>query len=506
MKAVFLDRDGTIIEDRGHLRDPSQVAFLPETFEALYRLQEEFLLFIVTNQSGIALEAVTAPDVDRVNGYVVDRLAEAGIRIADVYVCPHARSEGCSCIKPNAHFLHQAAREHGVDLRQSFTVGDHPHDVEFGQAVDAHGVYVLTGHGQKHLGALPAGAPVVRHIGQATERILTLAAWRAENDAPRESLRQAADVLRGGGTVAFPTETVYGLGANALDANAVAAIFEAKQRPTFDPLIVHVATLGQARGVVSDWPPAAGELARRFWPGPLTLVLPKSDAAADIVTAGLATVAVRMPDHPLALAMISQADRPIAAPSANRFGCISPTTAEHVRDQLGPRVDLVLDGGPCGVGIESTIISLVDDEPVLLRAGGTPVEEIEQVVGPVRRACDEARRPAAPGQLPLHYAPRTLLVLCDQEALPECPRAGLLTLTSPPAGQSYEAVEVLSEAGDLQVAATRFFAALHRLDTLGLDVIVATRMPEVGLGAAMNDRLRRAASKTEDAWTRKEKL
>jgi L-threonylcarbamoyladenylate synthase len=502
LKGVFLDRDGTIIEDRGHLRDRSQVVFLPEAFGALRRLQEEFLLFIVTNQSGIAEKAITRQDADSVNAHVVARLADAGIRVTDVYVCPHSRQDGCSCIKPHPHFLRQAAMQYRLDLRRSFAVGDHPHDVELARVVGAQGVYVLTGHGERHLAELPSDASVARDIGQAAERILTISMFQTETRTASENLRQAARVLRNGGIVAFPTETVYGLGANAFDATAVARIFEIKRRPRFDPLIVHACSVAQARRVVRAWPDAAMELARRFWPGPLTLVLPKSDEVPDIVTSGLPTVALRMPGHPLALAMIAEAGLPVAAPSANRFGGISPTRVEHVRKQLGEDVDTVLEGGPCRVGIESTIVSLTDDVPVLLRAGGTPVEHIESVLGPVRRQSAAPGHPTSPGQCPRHYAPRTPLILCeDSDDLPVLPRAGLLTLLPRKAAGRFEAVEVLAANGNLQEAAANLFAALHRLDAMDLDFIVATRMPDVGLGLAMNDRLQRAAQKTTEMTT-----
>ena len=312
-------------------------------------------------------------------------------------------------------------------------------------------------------------------------------------------LRQAARRLQAGGVVAFPTETVYGLGANALNATAVARIFELKRRPRFDPLIVHVASVAHAQQVASAWPETAAQLAEHFWPGPLTLVLPKADAVPEIVTSGLPTIALRMPAHPLALQLITTAGLPIAAPSANKFGQISPTRAAHVRQQFGAELDLVLDGGPCRVGIESTIVSLTEDIPLLLRAGGTPVEAIERVVGPIRRQTTTPRRPTSPGQYPRHYAPRTRLIFVQASTgAPLPPRAGLLTLRPSPTAEHYAVVEVLSPNGDLKEAAANLFAALHRLDALELDVIVATAMPDTGLGLAINDRLRRAAHPATD--------
>lgn len=320
---------------------------------------------------------------------------------------------------------------------------------------------------------------------------------------------RAADVLRAGGLVALPTETVYGLGANALDAKAVARIFAAKRRPAFDPLIVHLATLDDWPRVASAMPARALALARAFWPGPLTLVLPKQPAIPDIVTSGLTTVGVRVPDHPLMRAVLERAGCPVAAPSANRFGRLSPTRAEHVVEQLGDDIDLVLDGGPCAVGVESTIVRPDADGVTVLRLGGLPVEAIEAVAGPVRVAAHESpTAPEAPGMLPQHYAPRTPIELVAARDLPHPPagaRWGLLapdrsaapTSTADVAGAPADAwctVEFLSEDGDLVTAAARLFDALHRLDALGLERIVAVACPDRGLGRAINDRLRRAAA------------
>lgn len=329
--------------------------------------------------------------------------------------------------------------------------------------------------------------------------MLMISGSQTEMTRANMQLGDAAVILRGGGTVAFPTETVYGLGANALDAVAVARVFEIKRRPRFDPLIVHVSSVAEGQRLVRVWPAMADELTQRFWPGPLTIVLPKADVVPEIVTAGLSTVALRMPAHPLALELIERAGVPVAAPSANRFGGISPTTSDHVRAQLGGAVDLVLDGGSCRVGVESTVVGLAGDGPVLLRAGGTPVEEIEQVVGPVQRSGADPARPASPGQYSRHYAPRTPLSVCaDWHDVALAGRSGLLTLGPPATEGPFEAVEVLSERGDVREAAANLFAALHRLDALGLDRIVAVRVPDAGLGLAINDRLRRAAHEPSD--------
>jgi L-threonylcarbamoyladenylate synthase len=307
-----------------------------------------------------------------------------------------------------------------------------------------------------------------------------------------ETIDAAASLLRRGGVVAFPTETVYGLGANALDALAVARIFEIKARPSFDPLIVHVSSDGMLHSVVEAVPEKAYDLIERFWPGPLTIVLPKADVIAGIVTAGLDTVAVRMPEHPVARAIIGEAGVPIAAPSANPFGYLSPTRAEHVRRMLDGRVDLIVDGGPTAHGVESTIVVL--DPPTLLRYGAVPAEEIEEITGPLERNLLSDRAPLAPGSLAQHYAPQTpVRIVRDPGSVPyeERRRAGLLAFRRPVEG--YAAVRVLSERGDLREAAAQLFGALHELEQLSLERIDAQLVPEARLGAAINDRLRRAS-------------
>ena len=309
-----------------------------------------------------------------------------------------------------------------------------------------------------------------------------------------EAIGRAAELLRAGGVVAFPTETVYGLGADARNDAAVARIFEIKGRPRFDPLIVHVSEPEMAAEVAAEMPPAGAELVRRFWPGPLTLVLPKRADIPDLVTAGLPTVGVRMPRHPLARELIRRAGVPVAAPSANPFGRTSPTTARHVEELLGGAVDAILDGGACEVGVESTILSLAGGEPLLLRMGGLELEEIEAAIGRVRVAPPTDDVPLAPGRTLRHYAPRTRLVLEeDLAAVKGDARAGLLTFRGRGDEGTFGGAEALSRSGDLREAAARLFAALRRLDALGLETIHAELVPERGLGRAINDRLRRAA-------------
>jgi L-threonylcarbamoyladenylate synthase len=312
-------------------------------------------------------------------------------------------------------------------------------------------------------------------------------------DASTEHLDRAAAMLKGGGVVAFPTETVYGLGANAFDSAAVARIFEIKGRPAFDPLIVHVFDTAMLGRVAAEVPSAAARLIERFWPGPLTLVLPKRAEVPGIVTAGLPTVAVRMPAHPVARKLIERSGVPLAAPSANPFGYLSPTRAQHVAVMLGKAVDLIVDGGPSRFGLESTIVRLAP-RPELLRRGALPVEEIEAVVGPLAEPQPGAETtPLAPGRLPRHYAPRTPIRIVEFASVAPAERAGAAALALREAPPGYTFVRVLSPTGDLREAAARFFESLHELDALAVTRIDAEPFAERGLGAAMMERLRRAS-------------
>lgn len=315
--------------------------------------------------------------------------------------------------------------------------------------------------------------------------------------ASEENLKIAAEVIRKGGLVAFPTETVYGLGGDAFNPDAVARIFEVKERPSFDPIIVHIADFDDIRRLCKKVDERAKILAERFWPGPLTIVLKKSEKVPDIVTAGLDTVAVRMPSHPVARKLIGYSKTPIAAPSANLFGRLSPTTAEHVKEQLGDRIDIIIDAGRCEVGVESTVIDLTG-EPTILRLGGTPVEEIEKVIGRVR-ILTRSDKPRSPGQLSKHYSPKTpLRIIRGEIGVERGEKAGLLAFRRPDddMAKRFEKIEVLSSSNDLnealRQAAQNLFSALHRLDKANLDVIYAEQVPEIGLGKAIMDRLRKA--------------
>lgn len=297
--------------------------------------------------------------------------------------------------------------------------------------------------------------------------------------------------------MAFPTETVYGLGANALDPHAVARIFAAKGRPTDHPLICHIASADDLAPLVAEVTPLAQALADAFWPGPLTLVLPRSAAVPDAVTGGRDTVAVRVPDHPLALELLRAFGGPVAAPSANRFGRPSPTRANDVRDELGDTVDVILDGGPCAIGVESTVLDLTSNPPQVLRPGGVSVEQIEAVIGPVDGASGPAR---APGMLEAHYAPgaRVEVVSADAAAA----RAADLTaagtsvalLAADVISPLPDSVLVLGPAGAPDAYAALLYTAFRRADAARCQVIVAVPPPAHGIGVAVRDRLARAAA------------
>lgn len=307
------------------------------------------------------------------------------------------------------------------------------------------------------------------------------------------AIQMAAAALCAGRLVAFPTETVYGLGAAATDDRAIAQIFEAKARPRFNPLIVHIPDR-RAAAAIAEWPALADRLAARFWPGPLTLVLPRKreSGISKLVSAGGETLALRAPAHPLAQALLGKAGLPIAAPSANRAGGISPTTANHVRQSLSDRVDMILDGGACPVGVESTVLDITGDRPRLLRPGGLARREIEEAIGATLASADgssECGGLRSPGLLKSHYAPRHPLRLnADDVAADE----GLLAFGPTPVEGARITLN-LSVTGDLTEAAANLFAMLHHLDRQEIKGIVAMPVPKVGLGEAICDRLERAA-------------
>lgn len=313
-------------------------------------------------------------------------------------------------------------------------------------------------------------------------------------------IEEAALLLSQGLLVAIPTETVYGLAGNAFDPEAVIRIFEAKNRPAFNPLIVHTNSVSKMKPFLSGFPKWAHALAEAFWPGPLTLLLPRNEIIPDLVTAGHGRVAVRIPDHPLTLELLSMLDFPLAAPSANPFGYISPTTAGHVAEQLGDKVAYILDGGPSRIGLESTIIGIgTDGKPEVYRLGGLSQEAIEAVAGPVSvHQSPVEQDPEASGMLKVHYSPNTRMMLGPLDVLvPEFAHKKPLLLTFQHRHPAYPAdlQLVLAPTGDIREAAHRLFSALRELDGRGASLILAEPVPDKDLGRAINDRLRRAAAK-----------
>ncbi len=311
-------------------------------------------------------------------------------------------------------------------------------------------------------------------------------------------LETAKKLLSNGELVAIPTETVYGLAANALNADAVARIFTVKNRPEFDPLIVHVPDLDTAELYVESIPHQAYKLANLFWPGPLTLVLEKKSSIPDLVTSGLDTVGIRCPDHIITRQLLQELPFPLAAPSANPFGYVSPTRPEHVLQQLGDKIPYVLDGGQCTVGIESTILGFENGKPVIYRLGGLTVEKIEHVIGPVTINIRAGSNPRAPGQLISHYAPRKKVLIGNpEELLQRYPAhcSGILTFT-----RDFNSPHqvVLSSTGNLEEAAKNLFSALRQLDAMPVEVVLAELVPDEGIGRAINDRLRRAAAQNHE--------
>jgi L-threonylcarbamoyladenylate synthase len=306
---------------------------------------------------------------------------------------------------------------------------------------------------------------------------------------------RAKQLLLEGKLVAIPTETVYGLAANALNEKAVLEIFKAKNRPHFDPLIVHVAGIAQAETLATAFPDKAKALARKFWPGPLTLLLPKKEIVPDLVTSGLDTVGLRCPDHTLTLELLKSLPFPLAAPSANPFGYVSPTTPQHVNEQLGDKVAYILDGGECRVGIESTIVGF-ENKPTVYRLGGLALEILEPITGPLHVQLHSSSNPHAPGQLQSHYAPLKKIVLGTREQLlaHTASNAGAIVFQNVLANIPATNQITLSPSGNLEEAAQHLFAALRELDKTDINLILAELVPESGLGRAINDRLRRAAT------------
>jgi L-threonylcarbamoyladenylate synthase len=312
-----------------------------------------------------------------------------------------------------------------------------------------------------------------------------------------KDISKAVEVLNNDDIVAIPTETVYGLAGNIYSETAIKKIFKVKQRPLFNPLIVHIHSVEQLKDIVSDVPEKAQLLAKAFWPGSLTLVLKKKSSIPELITGGKDSVAVRIPNHPVVLELLKALDFPIAAPSANPFNRISPTTALHVEGYFKNDIEMVLDGGSCENGIESTIIGFENNEPVLYRLGAISIEDIESVIGNISVKNKKEETPDAPGMLEKHYSPKTKTHLVpDAEVFIKnvtSKKIGVITFSKEIQLPQVEHVEILSKSGDLKEAASKLYDALHKLDSLSLDIIVAEVFPNHGLGKSINDRLERAS-------------
>ena len=317
---------------------------------------------------------------------------------------------------------------------------------------------------------------------------------------------KAVNILNQEGLVAIPTETVYGLAGNIYSKKAINKIFEIKQRPLYNPLIVHVKSIEQLDELAKDIPEKAKLLAETFWPGSLTLVLKKQSSVPDLVTSGKDSVAIRIPNHPTALAVLKLLNFPFAAPSANPFGGISPTTALHVASYFNNKIPMVLDGGNCKNGIESTIIGFENDEAVLYRLGSITIEDVEKVIGKIKIKNKNQNNPLAPGMLIKHYAPSTATFLADDVTqfikIISGKKVGLLLFKEKITSADIKHQVILSEKGDFKEAASKLYSAMHRLDKLNLDFIVAERFPDSGLGKVINDRLERACSVIPSTFTK----
>jgi len=316
-------------------------------------------------------------------------------------------------------------------------------------------------------------------------------------EANNKNIKLAAKLINDGDVVAFPTETVYGLGADALNPKGVIKIFEIKKRPRFNPLIVHIANKEAIKEFSRKHDPRVFDLIKEFWPGPLTLVLKKKKIIPDIVTAGNDTVALRMPNHKVALKLIEYSGKPIAAPSANSFGFLSPTDPQHVEKQLGEKIKIILDGGRSNVGVESTIISFVGKDPVLLRPGGLPVEIIESVIGKINFSEEYSDKPISPGQLRSHYAPKIPIGFLTETSIRKNSdkKIGALFFKENLFDSVFVYEKFLSPSGDLNEAAVNFFKYLHELENKDIDIILCEKLPKKGLGFAIMDRLQKAVNK-----------
>lgn len=375
-----------------------------------------------------------------------------------------------------------------------FLVSDKKEDLLAAKERNITGFYVLTTKGSRCIGDLPQNFQVFHNLTEVVDRILEKTYNQKENNFC--SINEGAENIKNGGLTAFPTETVYGLGASVFYPDSVRKIFELKNRPLFDPLISHISNIEMLKLIADDIKDQAWELIKNFWPGPLTLVFKKRNSVNNIITGNNPTIAVRMPANTVALEFIEKAGSPIAAPSANSFGKTSPTTAKHVIEQLGCKGYLIIDGGACRVGVESTVLLLTTKTPKILRQGGISQERIEKLIGSVNTIETPLLKTAeSPGMLENHYAPETPLLLKELPILENNdPNTGLL-LFGDLSIKSNGPIENLSPEGNLEEAATKLYSAIRRLDKLKLKRIIAYSLPNKGMGRAINDRIKKASIK-----------
>jgi len=493
--AVFLDRDAILDTNSGLTANQDFVRISPDVIGALRNLARRYFLFVFARPA-FSEKQIAPREIACLNLLLDQQFGSSSVDIRERHLCLDAQCNRIGCVDADPLFFMQAAEKHGLNLKRSFIVSTHPHDFPPAEALGIYGLFVLSEPGLTYLGKLPDDRLVFYSLKHA-------ASWIGMHPDPVNDLERVlangAGSIKAGGLVAFPTETVYGLGADAFNTHACARIFEVKKRPLHNPLIVHIARTIQLEQLVENVSPAALRLINRYWPGPLSLVFRKKNAVPDIVTAGQPTVAVRMPAHPLASELIRRSETPIAAPSANAFGRTSATSAQHVLDQLQNCCDALIDGGACRVGVESAVVSVTETKPVLLRPGAIPIEDMEATAGAafLRQSILSAENNLqSPGMMNAHYQTTTPLHIVDN-VLPFARRKDIGFLLFGRTGSPFAGpIQNLSPAGDLREAAVNLFRAMRELDALGLKAIVATLVPDTGIGYAINDRLRKASFKS----------
>jgi L-threonylcarbamoyladenylate synthase len=494
--AVFLDRDGIINADTSILEHPDRICLTPEGIDALRNLGRRYLLFVFARPD-FSGKRIAPREVAYINLALDKLLRNSGVDILEWCVCPRALKDQRGCIDSDPFFLKQTAEKYGFNLKRSFIISINPQDFPATEALGIFSLFLLSGPSVTHLGNLPDDRLVFHSLEHA-------ASWIGKHPIPMvdmdRALTDGACSIKAGGLVAFPTETVYGLGADAFNHLAVARIFEVKKRPLHNPLIVHIADIAQLEQLVDEVSPVALRLINRYWPGPLSLVFRKKSAVPDIVTAGQPTVAVRMPAHPMASELIRRSKTPIAAPSANAFGRTSATSAQHVLDQLQNVCDVLIDGGACRIGVESTVVTVTGTKPILLRPGAIPIEDMETTADTSilrKYMLPMENNPESPGMMNTHYQTATPIHIVE-DCLPFAGRTDIGFLLFGQTGDTFAGpTRNLSHTSDLKEAAVNLYLAMRELDALGLKAIVSKLLPETGIGYAINDRLRKASFKPD---------